>query len=565
MHSTRTLRQRLVLLGLALFPLSCAFLYALVPPNPDQMELNYAGWRMLYGEKPYVDVMSCNWPGTLWMHMGAIAAFGNTLYAWRTADALLMLATVAGLAWFFRTAFDSVTAVVVVVFYPILFYAGGWLTGQRDFVAMHLMLLAAAFHWKAWTSANWRWQVATGLCIAYAALIKPPFFLALPALLVHGAVMKRALRLVSASSWAQAGAVILTTGTAMLLGLVVVVGAGTPFREFWDLAVQFHLDAYSLEKIPPLDRLKNVGKWMVGPWWWVTALAALSPLVFVPAVNQNRISRVAFLVLPLFFLVSILSLVWQGQGLMYHASGVYVCLVIMALVTVAACVKLAITGPAMLRIGACAVVVCFLFGAASRIRTYYVPPLQYLTGRISATNYYSRFTAGELTVWEALSFADTIRHAGAEVSEPDKSILIWSLANVINNESGYRDASRFHTPPVLLLARPKFAPAARWRRAFVDDVERNKPFACVVSYDRSQNPKDESVQFVRQLVRDHYRPVASTGRVVLYLRRTGEWRDESKIQSPRRHVQIPGPLGAGRLASEWGLWTLDSPSVMLHP
>ena len=51
--------------------------------------------------------MSCNWPGTLWMHMGAIAAFGNTLNAWRTADALLMLATVAGLAWFFRAAFNS--------------------------------------------------------------------------------------------------------------------------------------------------------------------------------------------------------------------------------------------------------------------------------------------------------------------------------------------------------------------------------------------------------------------------------------------------------------------------
>ena len=83
MLSTGTPRQRLVLLGLSLFPLSCAFLYCFVPPNPDQMELNYAGWRMLQGERPYVDIMSCNWPGTLWMHMGAIAAFGNTLYAWR--------------------------------------------------------------------------------------------------------------------------------------------------------------------------------------------------------------------------------------------------------------------------------------------------------------------------------------------------------------------------------------------------------------------------------------------------------------------------------------------------
>jgi hypothetical protein len=522
MLSTRTRPQRLALLGLSLIPLSCAFLYSLVPPNPDQMELNYAGWRMLLGERPYVDVMSCNWPGTLWMHMGAIAAFGNTLYAWRAADALLMLATVAGLAWFFRAAFDSVTAIVVIVFYPILFYAGGWLTGQRDFVAMHLLLLAAVFHWKARTSANWRWQIATGLCIAYATLIKPPYFLALPALLIHGSVMKKSFPLDSAASRRQAAAAILTTGVAMLVGLTVVVVVETPLRAFWEMAIQFHLDAYSHAKIPFADRLWNVGKWMAGPWWWVTALAALSPFWFAPAARSPRASRDAFLVLPLLLLVSLVSLVWQGQGLMYHASGVYVCLALMALINVAACMRLLLAGRTVIRIGACLLVVGFLFGTASRVRTYYLPPLQYLTGRITAENYYSRFTAGELTIWEALSFVDTIRRAGAEVKDRDKTILVWSLANVINNESGYRNASRFHTPPVLLLAKPPFSPAARWRRLFVDEVERNKPFACVVSYDRLQNPNDESVKFVRRLVHDRYRPVASTEKVVLYLRRNVE-------------------------------------------
>jgi hypothetical protein len=519
MLSTRTPRQRLALVGLAFFPLCCAFLYSFVPPNPDQMELNYAGWRMLQGEKPYLDIMSCNWPGALWLHMGAIAAFGNTLDAWRTADALLMLATVAGLAWFFRAAFDSVTAFVVIVFYPILFYAGGWLTGQRDFVAMHLMLLAAAFHWKARTSANWRWQIATGLCIASATLIKPPYFLALPALLLHGSVMKKSFPLDSAASRRQAAAAMLTTALAILVALAVVVAAGTPLRAFWEIAVQFHLEAYAHAKIPFADRLWNVGKWMVGPWWWVTALAALSPFRFAPAARSPPASRDAYLVLPLLLLVSLVSLVWQGQGLMYHASGVYVCLVLMALITVAACVRLLRSGPAVMRVGACLLLVGFLFGAASRARTYYWPPLQYLTGRINAENYYSRFTAGELTVWEALSFVDTIDRAGALVKDRDKTILVWSLANVINNASGYRNASRLHTPPVLLLAKPPFSPAARWRRLFVDDVERNKPFACVVSYDRLQDPNDESVKFVRRLVHDHYRPVASTQKVVLYLRR----------------------------------------------
>ena len=94
-----------------LVPVSCG-IPRRIPPNPDQMELNYAGWRMLHGERPYVDVVSCNWPGSLWMHMGAIAAFGNRLTAWRIADAPLMLATVAGAGWFLRSAFDSLTAAI---------------------------------------------------------------------------------------------------------------------------------------------------------------------------------------------------------------------------------------------------------------------------------------------------------------------------------------------------------------------------------------------------------------------------------------------------------------------
>src|SRR5579872_3946966 len=122
MHLSRFPRGVFALIPF-LVPVSCAILYAQVPPNPDQMELNYAGWRMLHGERPYVDVLSCNWPGSLWMHMGAIAIFGNTLSAWRMADAVLMLATVAGVAWFLRSAFDSLTAVIFVVFYPVLFYA----------------------------------------------------------------------------------------------------------------------------------------------------------------------------------------------------------------------------------------------------------------------------------------------------------------------------------------------------------------------------------------------------------------------------------------------------------
>lgn len=515
-------RRVAVWLAMLSVPLASAILYSRIPPNPDQMELNYAGWRMLYGERPYVDLMSCNWPGTLWMHMGAIAVFGNTLSAWRSLDALLMLATVAGVAWFFRSALDSLTAGVVVVFYPVLCYAGGWLTGQRDFVAAHLMLLAAAFHWKAWQSANWPWQIGTGLCIGYAALIKPPYLLALPALIFAGSMAGRSLGLAPSVRLKQAAAAILAAMIVLALMPLFLIGEGTPLWNFWEMGVDFHLQAYSQEKMPFGDRVWNLSKWIVGPWWWVSGLAALFPLWFVRRAKPPQAGRHAFLVIVCILMVCVVSYLWQGQGLMYHASGIYVCLLLLALIAVAALTRLVVTGPALARIGSSLLLVCFLLAVSSRIRTYYLPPLNYLTGRLSAKDFYSQFTAGRLTVWEALAFAGKIREAGSKVTDADKSILVWSLANVVNNESGYRNATRFYTPPVLLLARPPFPQALAWRHQFEVDVERANPFACVVEDEAARDRDDEAVKFVRRLVHDRYRPIAATAHVTLYLRRDGK-------------------------------------------
>ena len=504
---------------LFLVPVSCAVLYAQIPPNPDQMELNYAGWRMLQGERPYIDVLSCNWPGSLWMHMGAIAAFGNTLNAWRIADALLMVVTVAGVAWFLQSAFDSLTAAIFVVFYPLLFYAGGWLTGQRDFVATHLILLAAACHWKAWESDNWRWQIGTGLCIAYAVLIKPPFFLALPVLLGGGAILGRSRPVTRRSRISHAVAMVLTATAVGALAAVSLIGEGTPLDRFWEIGIQFHLDAYSQAKLPVIVRAGNLITWMAEPWWWVTALALISPTWFLRVENRQSASLIAYGEILLFLLVSGVSYFWQGQGLMYQASGVYVCLVLLALISVAAVAREVLASSIMLRVSACAIGLCFLLGIGSRFETYYWPPLEFLAGRIDGEQFYSRFTAGGLNVWEALSFARTIREAKAARPESNQTILVWSLANVINNESGCRNASRFHTPPILLLALPPFEAAPEWRHQFVADVAEAKPFACVVESPPFGDPADESVKFVNCLVRDRYRAVAKTGRVTLYLRR----------------------------------------------
>ena len=515
-----TVLGRTVFVAAVLAPLGCALLYSLVPPNPDQMELNYAAWRTLAGERPYVDILTCNWPGAVWMHMGAIAAFGNTIYAWRIADALLMLVTVAAVAWFFRQAFDSLTAAVFAIFYPVLFYAGAWLTGQRDFVAMHLMLLAAVFDWKARNSVNWRWQIGTGLCVAYAALIKPPYGLALPVLLI-APLLNRSERIDWRAFRKQATAAILTAGLVMIVALTALASEGTPLRQFWEVAIQYHMQAYSKARMSVVGRLGAITSWMVGPWWWVSALAVLSPLWFATAVNSRPASWHAFRVLVMFVLVSIISVIWQGQGLMYHGSGLYVCLSLLALLSVAALTRMLLSGPPLRRAVAGLLLAGFLFGIASRFKMFYGPPLLHLAGRMSDKDYYSRFPAGdELSVWDADLLANTIRDAAAKAPGQDQTILVWSLANVINNETGFRNATRFHTPVVLLMAKPPFPPSAEWRREFIDDLTHNAPFACVVANDAIRDKNNEAVQFLTRLMAEQYRAVASPGNVTLYLRRS---------------------------------------------
>jgi 4-amino-4-deoxy-L-arabinose transferase-like glycosyltransferase len=516
-----------LLIAVALVPLSCGVLYSQIPPNPDQMELNYAAWRALEGERPYVDILTCNWPGAVWMHMGAIAAFGNTTYAWRIADALIMLATVVGVAWFFRQTFDSLTALIFIAFYPVLFYAGAWLTGQRDFVAMHLMLLAAVFDWKARSSANWRWQIATGICVAFAALIKPPYGLALPVLLL-APLLSRSERVDWRMFGKQAAAAIVTTGCVLLLAMMALAGEGTPLRQFWEVGIQYHTQAYARARMSLVGRLGAIVSWVVGPWWWVSALAVVSPLWFASAEkpsaeNHRTASWHAYRVLVLFAVVSVISVLWQGQGLMYHGSGLYICLSLLALLSVAAFTRMLMSGPVLRRAVAGLLLAGFLFGIASRIRTFYGPPLLHLVGRMSDKDYYSRFPAGdELSVWDANVLATKIRDAQAKVPDRDQTILVWSLANVINNETGIRNATRFHTPVVLLMAKPPFPPAAEWRHQFIEDITQNRPFACVIANDAIRDANNEAVQFLKRTMSEQYRPVASPGNVTLYLRRSDD-------------------------------------------
>ncbi|MGE3314140.1 MAG: glycosyltransferase family 39 protein [Planctomycetaceae bacterium] len=254
-------------------------LYAQIPPCPDQSELDYTGWRALHGARPYVDFVSMNWPGAHWMHMTAIATFGNTIHAWRTADYLLMLAALAATAALLRKTFGTTSAVLALVAYPILFYAGQWLSGQRDFVCAHLVLIAFYFHWKSDETNRLWWQIPAGLCIAAATLIKPTFLAAIFVLPLHGWLIGCETRANWRRQLPRSAMLVGTTIAGLFTAFALLRVEGTPFGRFWDAAIATVTEAYSARELPLAELFSRFGLWMTNPRWWITGFAIVSPII----------------------------------------------------------------------------------------------------------------------------------------------------------------------------------------------------------------------------------------------------------------------------------------------
>ena len=316
---------------------------------------------------------------------------------------------------------------------------------------------------------------------------------------------------------------------------------------------------------PLADRLWNVGKWMVGPWWWVTALAALSPFWFAPAARSSRASRDAFLLLALLLLVSLVSLVWQGQGLMYHASGVYVCLVLMALINVAACVRLMLAGPMVLRVGACLLLIGFLFGTASRLRTYYLPPLAVPDGTDQCRKLLFPIHGGRVDdVGGALvrRHDSSCRHRG---ERPRQDHPRLEPGNVINNSR----ATAMRRDSIL---RPCSCwQSRRFRRPPAGD-------ACSSTKWSGTNRSPASSRMIGCKIRTTSRSNSCADWCTTTTGRSAQPKKSCSIcgATPWRankfsgehlwsHVVSARPQAAACLTRAAGLWTLDAPPVMLHP
>lgn len=160
------------------------------PLLQDVPLMHYIAVGMLHGAVPYRDVLDMNMPGTYWIHEAVVAAFGTGDLAWRLFDLGYLAAICLTAASILRDSGGAACALGVVLLAAWHLDAGPMCSGQRDFLAV-LPLMIAAYASIEFANGGRRRELATaGVAIGLATLIKPtgllvPVFL-MPALFVLG-------------------------------------------------------------------------------------------------------------------------------------------------------------------------------------------------------------------------------------------------------------------------------------------------------------------------------------------------------------------------------------------
>ncbi len=119
-------------------------LYLTVPTSPDQALFDYIAWSHLQGDVYYGGVAEQNFPGKMFMHELGLRLFGAHFWSFRAIDALsLALACLAGAGFLARSGFPAAPWLFLCLYPPLYMTAGYWMAGQRDIVAMNLLLAVA--------------------------------------------------------------------------------------------------------------------------------------------------------------------------------------------------------------------------------------------------------------------------------------------------------------------------------------------------------------------------------------------------------------------------------------
>ena len=311
-----TARWLLLALWAAWFAALAAILLT-VPTSPDQALFDYIAWSHLQGDLYYAGAVEQNFPGKMLLHELGLRLFGVHFWSFRAIDAgLLAFASWAGAGFLWRMGFRLAPWVFLFLYPAIYVTSGYWTAGQRDIVAMGLLMGALFLMGPPPDRRAAAASLAAGALVAMAVLIRPTYLSVLAGLLIF-----EWLRF--AGETARPAAARLGQSLALCLGFAAPIAAVAWYGarlgvldDFYQQAIRFNLEAYQV----PQARIRLVEPmlfFLSRIWHWIVALALLGGLVWGV---RGGASRGLGLVLGLVAAV-LLSYFAQNKGFGYHLGG----------------------------------------------------------------------------------------------------------------------------------------------------------------------------------------------------------------------------------------------------
>ena len=156
-------------------------LYAWLPVNADQEMFDYIGLAGSWGGHYYIDASDHNWPGAMFLHEISVRLLGVHSWSFRVLDFGIMTVGASALSYLLRSGGQVLASWFVLPLYQLMYITSGvWFAGQRDVIAAHFLLFAAAFFSKSSRMEKSYLNAVAGALVACAVLIRPTYLSNLP-------------------------------------------------------------------------------------------------------------------------------------------------------------------------------------------------------------------------------------------------------------------------------------------------------------------------------------------------------------------------------------------------
>lgn len=476
-----TLQRLSILAWLVLTPILCV-IYLTVPPSPDQALFDYIAWSHLQGDYYYLGVAEQNWPGKMFLHELGIRIFGVEFWTFRAIDfVLLQILTAIGALLLYRAGFH-VAPWVFLLLYPALYItAGSWMAGQRDIVAMGLLVAAGALSLPA-RSGDGNGALAcffAGAIVFYSVITRPTYLTFLAILMV----MELGLFLAQQQTFKRAllRVFMMALGFVVPLGLLLLLGQRIgALDDFYQQAILFNLESYQV----PQSRLRLFEPLIFllsRSWHWITLLAALGAGVWL---WQKRLSQVPALMLGLLVTV-LISYFFQNKGFAYHLGGLLTLLCLLVAVSfdgVIAIFQKANTSTMRLLSGGALLVMSLLACAGTGKKVLdTVPKTSGDLGFVFAPNDAPR----EGLHWDGILQAVELIKTNTTA---DDYVLQWGREFSIPFLAERRSSIRFVSTPALEIMAPSFSGHDAWLSEIKRGLEQKRPTFVIASAEILSHP-----------------------------------------------------------------------------